>query len=115
MSTINPTLTIQNDGVMVCTWASITENDTGRGAQMARFPDRTVQAIGDFTTSGAISMEGSNDGTNWGALHDPTGAAIVLTALTQIALIVENPLYVRPRASAGTAVSMTVIVVGAPR
>ena len=114
MATKTFTQAVNPDGVCITTWASVTEADTGAGAGLARFPDRTVQVIGDFTTSGAITMEGSNDGTNWGTLHDQTGTTLVITDMTP-RLIAENTLQVRPRATAGTAVSMTVIIVGAPR
>ena len=114
MATINCTMVVQPDNVMVVAWNDITEADTGRGVQMARYPDRTVQVTGDFTTSGSVLIEGSNDGTNYNTLTDPTGATLVFTA-AGIKLIVENPLYIRPRATAGTAVAMDVVIVGAPR
>lgn len=114
MANTAATFVIGKDGVATATWTAITENDTGLPVAMARFPDRTVQVVGDFTTSGAITIEGRNDGTNYNTLHDPTGAALVLTD-TSVKLIVENPVYIRPRATAGTSVSMDVVIVGAPR
>ncbi len=114
MATRAATLVITNDNIPVCTWTGITEADSGAGVIMAKYPDKTVQVTGDFTTSGAITMQGSNDGVNWTSLHTPDGTEIVLTT-TALALIAENPLYIRPTATAGTAVSMTVVVVGAPR
>lgn len=114
MATRSGVLVIDHDGVGVVTWSGITEADDGAGVKMARFPDRTVQVVGDFTTAGAITIQGSNDGSTWGTLHDPTGADLLITDSTP-RLIVENPLYIRPLATAGTAVDMDVIVVGAPR
>jgi len=114
MSTIAAHLVINPDNTMITSWLAVTENDTGAAVCMARFPDRTVQVTGDFTTSGAITIEGSNDGTNYATLHDPSGAALVLTD-TSVKLIVENPLYLRCRGTAGTSVSMNVYIVGAPR
>lgn len=114
MATINCTMALQPDNVMLVTWLAITEADTGRAVQMARFPDRTVHVSGDFTTSGALVIEGSNDGTNYFTLTDPTGASLSFTA-AGMKLIVENPLYIRPRATAGTAVAMDVYICGAPR
>jgi len=114
MANRSVTTTIQNDKVGIFTWEGITENDTGLPANTARFPDKSVQVVGDFTTSGAITMEGSNDNVNWGILHDHTGATLVITDSIP-RLIAENTLYIRPRATAGSAVDMDVIVVGAPR
>jgi hypothetical protein len=114
MATINATITVMEDGVVLVKWLGITEADTGTPVNLARFPDRTVQVLGDFTTSGAITLEGSNDGTNYATLTDPQGDAIVITS-QGLRLIAENPLYIRPRATAGSSVSMDVYIVGAPR
>lgn len=114
MATIAASQVVMADGVVVTTWASVTEADTGRAVGMARFPDRTVQVTGDFTTSGAITLEGSNDNVTFGTLNDHNGDALVITDSVP-RLIAENTLYIRPRATAGTAVSMTVVIVGAPR
>ncbi len=114
MATRAAVLIITQDNIPVCTWTGITEADEGNEVIMAKYPDKTVQVTGDFTTAGAITIEGSNNGTDWATLTDQAGNDLVLTD-TSIALIAQNPLYIRPRASAGTAVSMTVVVVGAPR
>jgi len=115
MATRAASLHKTNEGVVVVTWEGITENDDGAPVSLAAYPDKTVQAIGDFTSGGAITMQGSNDGTNWATLTNPRGDAIVLTAATQIEVIAENPLFIRPIATAGSGVQMDVIVVGAPR
>lgn len=114
MATIPATFDKRPDGVVVVLWPAVTEADTGAAVDMARHPDRTVQVTGDFTAGGAITMEGSNDGVTYGTLHDPSGSDLVLTDSTP-KVIAENPLYIRPRATAGAAVSMNVYVVGAPR
>jgi hypothetical protein len=114
MATIPAQIIIAADGVTTVLWADVTEADTGQAVNLARFPDRTVQVTGDFTTSGAITMEGSNDGVTFATLHDPQGNEIVLTD-SSLVLIAENPLYIRPRATAGSSVAMDVYVVGAPR
>lgn len=114
MATIANTTVINPDGVALVSWLAVTESDTGRAAALARFPDRTVQVSGDFTSSGALVIEGSNDGTNYFTLTDPTGASLSFTA-AGMKLIVENPLYIRPRATAGSSVAMNVYICGAPR
>jgi hypothetical protein len=114
MATRSATDVLLDDKVRVITWEGITEADDGAAVQVARYPDKSVQVVGDFTSSGAITIEGSNDGTNWGTLHDHVGAELVITDDTP-KLIAENTLYIRPRASAGSSVDMDVIIVGAPR
>lgn len=105
----------REDALTTITWEGITEADSGAAVIAADLIDKTVQTIGDFTTSGAITMQGSNDGTNWFSLTDDGSTAIVMTAATAGHRIHENPLYVRPLATAGTAVDMDVILVGRRR
>lgn len=112
MATRSATRTDRNDGITSIIWEGITESDSGAAVIAADLFSKTVQAIGDFDASGAITMQGSNDGTNWFTLTDPTGADVVLTAATMGVIIMENPLYVRPTATAGTSVDMDVYLVG---
>lgn len=92
-------------------WSGITENDDGEAVSRPSYPDKTVQGAGDFGANGAITMEGSPDGTNWGTLRDHAGTDIIITDETP-RLIAENTLWIRPRATAGTAMSANVTIVG---
>lgn len=95
-------------------WDLVTEADTGTSLSIVDFPDRTVQAVpatGSFGTAGAITLEGSNDNTTFSTLHDFQGNALVLTDST-LHLIAENPRYIRPRATAGSGMSISIIVEG---
>lgn len=100
-----------DDGTATAVWIGITEADSGSAVVMAKYPDKTVQAVGDFTTAGAITMEGSNDGDSWGVLTDNQGNDIVLTDDTPV-FIAQNTKYIRPVATAGTSVDMDVYVYG---
>lgn len=112
MATRQGTFIIGEDGVARARWTGITESDTGSAVGgLSQFPDRSVQVVGDFTSSGAITIEGSNDGgTTYSTLHDYGGTTLVITDGT-IRLIAENPDLIRPRATAGSSVSMDVYVV----
>jgi hypothetical protein len=72
---------------------------------MAAFPDKTIGSVG---TGSTVTLEGSNDLTNWTALNDNTGTAISLTS-GAFAVVLENPLYVRAKA---TTAGATVTIVG---
>lgn len=99
------TTTYPEPGIVAATWASLsTEN--GNGISCARWADKTVHKV---SGTGTASIEGSNDGTNWGALHDAQGNALTAMANGTIELIAENPLHIRAVAAGGTAV---VIIVG---
>ena len=79
---------------------------------MTVWPDKTVQGLGDFTTSGAITMQGSNDGgTTWTTLTNNLGVDLVFTA-AGIGVVLQNPGLIRPNATAGTSVAMDVYVIG---
>jgi hypothetical protein len=90
-----------NDGLVIPLWQTMLNGDTGSGVKIGRYPDKTVQVVGTFGVGGTVAIEGSNDGTNWGALHDPQGTAIAIQDLEPI-LIAESPLYIRPNVTAGT-------------
>ena len=102
---------VTDSGGLVASWEGITEADTGAAIEVIGWDRLTVQVLGDFDASGAITMQGSNDGTTWATLNDVEGAAVVLTAAS-IVQLQEHPRYVRPTASAGTAVDMDVYLVG---
>lgn len=101
-------------GAHIWTWASITEADTGGpitpdlGA--ITFSDKTVQMTGTWG-AGTIILEGSNDGVTYSQLTDAQGNAISMTA-NGIETILENPAYIRPRATAGAGMDVKVVIAG---
>lgn len=97
-------------GNFIATWTGITEADTGSAITVPREVEGvTIQTTGDFTTSGAVTLEGSNNGTDYATLKDPGGTDIVMTT-TAIWRLESIPLFIRPRATAGSAVSMNVVL-----
>jgi hypothetical protein len=74
------------------------------------FIERCVTVHGTFGAGGSITIQGSNDGTNWFALTDPQGNALTKTAAA-IEQVLESPLYIRPLVTAGDGTtSLTVIL-----
>ena len=59
-----------------------------------------VQVTGTFGAGGSISVQGSNDGTNYAILKNAQGTAATFTA-AGIQQIVELPRYMRPLVTAG--------------
>lgn len=90
---------------ITATWSSLAGTENGDSAQLSRWQDRTVQCTGTFTS---ITIQGSNDGTNWGTLSDAQGVDLVITVANEVRTILENPIYVRP-ASVGAATCAVVI------
>lgn len=94
------TTTYPEPGLVMAEWGSLsTEN--GNSVSAARWADKTVHKI---SGTGTGRIEGSNDGTNWGVLHDAQGNDLTAMANGAIELIAENPRYIRAVAAAGTAV-----------
>ena len=101
---------IDRGPVRIFLWEGITENDQGSAIDVSDYPDKTVQVIGDFTSNGAITMQGSPDTSTWGTLKDTFGNDVVLTDATPV-MIGPNTLYIRPAATAGTSVDMDVYLI----
>jgi len=84
----------------VITWAGLDSDDSGEPVELVDYPDRTLTITGTFGAGGSISLQGSNDGTNWFSITDPQGNAITKTAAA-MELVVETPRYMRPIVTAG--------------
>jgi hypothetical protein len=105
MATRTPAVTYAVNGdrlISQAVWSGLTQAsaDVGAGVELPG-ADRAVQLSGTLGTGGQAPIEGSQDGTNWGALHDAAGNAIVLAAIGDVAQIIESVRYVRPGTTAG--------------
>ena len=104
MATINPVLTRINENTVEFLYETLTTtNDRGAGIPEAfmDYADRSVQVLGTFGAGGNLRVEGSNDGgTTYGALTDPQGNALNVTA-AKVEAITEITLLTRPFVSAG--------------
>lgn len=116
MSTRQGTVSILEGGGFIASWTGITEADKGSVVSLPNGAyDVTMQVVGDFTTSGAISLYGGNDSatdTNHAVLNEGASTPIVATASTKIWKVDSPPRYIEPRATAGTSVSMDVYIFG---
>jgi hypothetical protein len=110
MATIAPTVLDvskkQNGGCLLVTWASIANADTVTPIDMAEYGDKSVQVDGTFGGT-SVGLQGSNDGTNYYALRDPSSTAIAITAAGSKAVL-ENTRYVKPVLTGGAASTITV-------
>jgi hypothetical protein len=70
-------------------------------------------AISGTFGGATVTLQGSNDGTNWFTLNDPLGndlAWLSSTATTGLRQIAENTLYLRPITAGGTGTSVVITV-----
>ena len=104
---------IGNGVIHTFAWAGLGQSDDGAPAEInGNVVDFVIQAVGDFSGSAAIGFEGSNDGTNWGAIDDPAGAAIAL-GQDELVSAATIPALVRPVVNFGdgsTSIDVVVIV-----
>lgn len=89
-------------------WETMDGGDVGRAFDLQEYNDNTVTVTGTFD-SNTLTMQGSNDGTNWFTLTDNVGLDVALTAAGG-ALIAEAPRYIRPSLSSGASSDIDVIV-----
>lgn len=85
-------------------WAAGATGETGAGAFVGDMKLLSAQAVGDATT---VSIEGSNDGTNWAALATPVTLTIA-AGKTPVTRILENAAYLRPNITGGTSTVVTI-------
>lgn len=88
--------------------ANLATGDTTTPLRLPNFSDKTVHCFGTF--SGAtVTIQGSNDGTNWATLHKVDLTDLTFSA-AGIAQVLENPVYIRASAASGTATDLTVSI-----
>src|SRR5690606_22699135 len=90
---------------------NLTASGNGVGAEFARWPDKSVTVTGTFG-GGTVTLEGSNDGSNWVALKNHANTPISLTD-EGIESVLEHTRYVRPVLTGATSPDLTITVMGA--
>ena len=93
-------ITTEKDPCHVLTWSNMANGDTGQPIEMPGSADRTIQVSGTFGSGGALTLQGSNNGSVWATLTDPQGNDIVITS-AKIETITEITRYMRPNVTAG--------------
>lgn len=107
MAVIPATMEVLGQGLVRVTWFPLEADDEGEPVLTAAFSDRTVQATGDGTS---VAIVGSNNGTNGVNLNDAGGTEIALDPTNdELVMIRENPLYIWPVVTGGTATSVILI------
>ena len=103
--------TIQGaNSIVSASWGPMSTGDTGIQVALTDFADRAIQISGTFGGA-TVTIQGSNDGTNWNTMRDPASVAMTFTA-ADIKQMLEMALYVRPIVTGGAGVSITVVMAG---
>ena len=111
MATITPARASVQANIETITWTNLSTADTAIGMMILGLGGAVgcMQVTGTFG-SGTITLQGSNDGTNFSAITDPAGNDIALTAAGIIDFSTAAA-YIRPASSGGTADDVTVTVI----
>ncbi len=97
-----------NGKAKLVTWTGLLNGDEGAAADWVEYSDRCFQVTGTFGAGGSVTIQGSNDGTNWASLADPQGNALTFTS-QKIEQALELPRYVRPTVTAGDGTTSLVV------
>ncbi len=96
-----PTVQIVSGGsAKVISWVGLANGQSGDSVEDSLWADRSVQVVGTFGTGGSVTIEGSNDGTNWSALTDPQGNNLTFVT-SKIETVIEIVRFIRPNVTAG--------------
>lgn len=108
MANINPTVNRTVGGAMstaLATWA-LGNADNGIQVEFPDYADRSIQVEGTFGGA-TVTIQGSNDGTNWQTLRDPQGVALTVTSAA-LKQVLETTRYIRAISSGGTGTAVSV-------
>ncbi len=90
---------VKEGEAMLYTWAITSTNTEGLSIDAHEYGDRSVQFAGSFDGA-SVSLQGSNDGTNWATLTDPQGNALTKSA-SALETVMEVPRYTKVTSSGG--------------
>lgn len=108
MATITPTRAEHPGPSYLLTWETMGNDDTGTAVKIPGAADKTVTVTGTFGGA-TVTLQGSNDNTNWFTLTDPQGNDIAFTA-AGMEIIMENPLWIRAITVGGSGTDVDVLV-----
>jgi hypothetical protein len=111
MATIIPTTVEEQIRAAAYRWTDYSTADTSTPIKVQNMQGLagSVQVTGTFG-SATITLQASNDGTNYVTLKDSAGTAISLTA-AGMAEFSTAALYLKPTSTGGTADNVTVTVI----
>jgi hypothetical protein len=111
MATIIPTTVEDQVRAAAYRWTDYSTADTSTPIKVQNMQGLagSVQVTGTFGGA-TITLQGSNDGTNFVTLKDSAGTAISVTA-AGMAEFSTAALYLKPTSSGGTADNVTVTVI----
>lgn len=96
------------------TWANMANGDTGEPVYWNRHSDRSIQVKGTFGTGGTVTVQGSNDGSEFVPLTDLRGSNLAINA-ARIEQIEDCSYAIRPAVTAGDGTTALTVVMFAKK
>jgi len=97
--------------IVTVTWSSIASGDTCDPAEIPEYGDMSVQYICGTWGAATLTVQGSNDATNYHTLNDALGVAISKTA-NGLSQILENSLKIKPVVTGAGLTGLAVTIIG---
>lgn len=89
-----------NSRTLLASYAAMANGDDGEPIPFSQYADKSVQVVGAFGVGGSVTIEGSNNGTDWATLKSSSGNALNITS-AKIEQVLEITQLIRPRVTAG--------------
>lgn len=113
MAEIKGVTTYPATGQVQVTWSNLQSGDWGSWEETGRYPDKTIHVYGTFGST-TVRIEGAN-ATATGSeavLKDGNGQLLSGLNTSSVAVLRDNPTYIRPFLVGGVGATLTVILVG---
>lgn len=94
---------------MTHTW-TLSDNESGEAIESPHYVDRSVQVAGSLG-GGTVTLQGSNDGSNYEVLTDATGAVLSFTA-SGLKQVLQVTRYIKPVITGATSPDVQIILLG---
>lgn len=103
MATIQPTLTVRDNGIVVAEWSGLGQGDDGAPIQMPNTEaHKCFQAFGNFSGTPTVNLEGSNaDSGEFSNVSDDPGNSDIAATDNSLFFFTGKPLRLRPNVTSG--------------
>ena len=107
MAVTTTTSNLESGDIRIVSFAMTAASDVSPVIESAQWADRSVQIAGTYGTS-TVTIEGSNDGTNYATLNDAQGNALSAINADKIEQMLEVTRYLRAKIVGGTSCSLAI-------
>jgi hypothetical protein len=93
----------------VAEWMAMQNGDVGDAFATAPYTDKSVQVVGVFGAGGTVTIQGSNNGTDWATLSDEQGNALTFST-AGIKMPAQATQFIRPTVAGDGTTNVDVLI-----